>query len=509
MRADSVVWPKDPSAVAAMVVDDATVTDLRLDQVIAAIAGAPDEFGLTALLRHPVCDPDTVRFRQEVFADLADIEIRTVLDDFAAGMWRVRRRVAGAARLQHPRQRQRWHLDAAADYLTALTTMAEALPALTLSSRALRRWRDTVTEAVEGPVIRTLAEDVHTTQQALAAVRYSIRVLDTDTIDVGPDDSDTDYSATVSGLLARFGAGPPPPPHRQPEWPDMNQMEEQILDRVAGLFPEPFARLAGFADRHAQFLDPAVVTFDREIHFYLRYLDYAATVSAPLSLPAVVTDGADLGAEDAFDLALAGKPGGSAQPLVCNDFTLSGPERVLVVTGPNQGGKTTFARMIGQLAYLAALGCPVPARSARLTLPDRLTTHFERAEQATDADGRLLAELDRVRDTLDHATADSLLILNESFSSTSTADAVRIGRRVLDKIIAAGSMAVWVTFFDELAATRPETVSMVAATDPDDPARRTFRIERRAADGNAHAVVLAERYGLTYDLVTARMTACE
>ncbi|MFE3542773.1 DNA mismatch repair protein MutS [Nocardia sp. NPDC059177] len=509
MFAESVLWPREPSTVAEVVVDEATVADLRLDQVIAAVVGSPDEFGLAALLRRPVRDRDTVRYRQEVFADLAVDEIRAVFDDFAAGLRRVRRRSDGAARLQHPRQRQRWHLDAAADYLAALTTTAAALPSLPLTSRALRQWRTAVLDAVAGPAVTELAEQVRTVREALAAVRYSVRVLDTGTLAVGPDDDTSDYTATITELLARFGAGPPPPPPpTQPEWPDMNQMEEQILDRVAALAPQAFGQLAAFADRSPRFVDPAVASFDREIHFYLRYLDFAATLTEPLSLPRILDAPGDIGAEDAFDIALAAKPGRTG-PLVCNDFELADPERVLVVTGPNQGGKTTFARMVGQLCYLAALGCPVPARSAHLALPDRLTTHFERAEQAGDADGRLLAELGRVRETLDNATADSVLILNESFSSTSTLDGVRIGGQVLDRIIAAGSVAVWVTFFDELAAARPETVSMVAATDPADPARRTFRIVRRAADGQAHAVVLAQRYGLTYGLVTARMTACE
>ncbi|MGW5107760.1 MutS-related protein [Nocardia sp. NPDC004123] len=504
----SMLWPDSVALGDSLIVDSGAVTDLHIDRIIAAVVGA-DEYRLRAWLSEPVRDPETVRYRHEIFADLADDSVREVFDAFAAGMRRTRERLDWQERLHHPHQRQWWQLSAAAEYVEAVTRFTEALAALPLSARALTRWREFIAEYIVGPDFGHLATAVHQAQQALSSVHYSVRIVDR-TLEVGSVGAEADYSAAIASLFSRFGVGAPRPGRPRSDWDDINHMEEQILDRVAVLHPRSFEQLAEFARNHGQFADTAVMAFDREIQFYLTYLAFVRRVSGTdraMCLPQLATRGTEIHAEGAFDLALVTRRGRADTEVVCNDLRLSGPERVLVVTGPNQGGKTTFARTAGQLIYFAALGCPVPARSACLPLADRLFTHFERAEQPTDPDGRLAEELLRLRDTLAEATADSVIILNESFSATSTADAVRIGGDVLDRIVERGAMAVWVTFFDELARSGPATVSMVA-TDPGDPSRRTFRIERRPADGHAHAVVLAERFGLTYDLVTARIAAC-
>jgi DNA mismatch repair protein MutS len=139
-------------------------------------------------------------------------------------------------------------------------------------------------------------------------------------------------------------------------------------------------------------------------------------------------------------------------PVVGNDIELTEPQRILVVTGPNQGGKTTFARMFGQRHLLASLGLPVPAQRACLVLPDRILVHFEREERLESLRGKLDDELVRVRDLLAQARDRSLLVMNESFSSTTLADSLFIGTKVLERVSDLGALCVYVTFVEELAS---------------------------------------------------------
>ena len=137
-------------------------------------------------------------------------------------------------------------------------------------------------------------------------------------------------------------------------------------------------------------------------------------------------------------------------------------------------------------------------------LPDRMATHLVREDEVDEQDGALGQELVRMRAILDHLTAHSVVILNESFSTTAAAGAVRVGGDVLHRIVERGSVSVYVTFLDELAEVGPEVVGMVAGVEKDD-AVRTFRIERRLPDDMAHAAVMVQRHGLTYDEIRARV----
>ncbi|MBF6150018.1 MutS-related protein [Nocardia nova] len=499
----SILWRGDDEA-HGIDVEPHVLADLNLDQIFTASGGSAHE----AVHRRPLRNVDSVAHRHEIFRDLEDDAVRAAFDAFTAGMRSVREHVKRGQRLHHPQQRNRWQLDAEAVYCRTLEELDGALTALPLCSNGLRHWRDWLHDYVSAVPYRELVAEAADVRADLESVRYAVHVTGRElVIDRYADQAD--YSAIIEEAFARFRAGAVDsrPPMVDP-WPDMNEVEEQVIALVAGQHPRPFRRLEQHAERYRDFIAPAVTRFDAELQFYLDYLRFVrklTALEAPFCYPEVTTDFADIRVDAAYDAALAIRLAGKSGTLVRNDFRLEGPERIIVVTGPNQGGKSTFARMFGQLFYLAALGCPVPAVRARVLLPDTLFTHFVHDDDISDPDGALAQELLRMRDIVDDITARSVVVLNESFSTTAAADALRIGGDVVRRIVDRGAVALYVTFLDELAELGPEVVSMVAGVAAGDEAVRTFRIERRPPDGLAYAAAVAERHGLTYDAIRARL----
>ena len=97
------------------------------------------------------------------------------------------------------------------------------------------------------------------------------------------------------------------------------------------------------------------------------------------------------------------------------------------------------------------------------------------------------------------------MILNEIFSSTTLHDATFPGIQAMKKVMQLDALCVYVTFVDELASMGESVVSMMTTIVPENPAERTYKVVRKPADGLAHALAIAEKYGLTYERLRGRV----
>jgi DNA mismatch repair protein MutS len=485
--------------------------DLNLDQIVASIIAQWGEYDLKPFFHSPLRRVEAIRYRHEVFRDLDGPKLLDGIREFTKGMTDVRVHSKLTSKLYDRFHKELWFVHAIEIYCEAVQKFAGVLTGACLKSRGLLAFREYLARYVESADFVALRDEAKAIAVALSQIKYSILIRQ-GSFTVQHFHEEADYSAEVEATFEKFKQGAVSEYlatfKNAPE--DMNHIEAKILEFVARLNPEPFSRLLSYCAGHADFLDKTIARFDREIQFYVSYLDLVAKLERTglrFCLPEVSADAKNIHCRDGFDVALALKLTGEDKPVVCNSFDLSGKERIIVVSGPNQGGKTTFARMFGQLHYLASLGCPVPGREARLFLFDQLFAHFEREEMVENLRGKLEDDLVRIRSILGRATPRSIIVLNEIFTSTTVQDETFLSQKVMGKILDLDVLGIWVTFVDELSTFGLQTVSMVSTVVPDQPALRTFRIERRQADGLAYAMAIAQKYGLTYERIKERVSA--
>lgn len=484
--------------------------DLNLDQIIDAVTAGYQEYDLKPIFHSPLADADTVSYRQEIMRDLEQAYLLERINRFAARMRAMRQHLSQADRLHYRYQKEAWFLDAVESYCGAIDALARDLIAADLRSRGFLAFRQYLLAYARSDRFASLAAKTRRLREDLAEVRYCLLIKD-GSIRVRQYDGEADYSAEIEGIFDRFRQGSVNSYLVDfSASDDMNHVEAAVLELVAKLHPELFQRLDCYCSDHASYVDQTIQDFDREIHFYISYLAHLAPfkqAGLPFCYPAVSSASKEVHDRDGFDLALAGRLVPKGIPIVCNDFHLKAQERIFVVSGPNQGGKTTFARTFGQLHYLASLGCPVPGREARLFLFDRLFAHFEREEDITTLRGKLEDDLVRIHRILAEATPRSIIIMNEIFTSTALEDAIFLSRAIMERVDRLDLLCVWVTFVEELASASEKVVSLVSTIVPGDPASRTYRIVRKPADGISYALVLAEKHRLTHAQLRERLAS--
>lgn len=505
-RFASILFPPDVAGDPLAEAEPDYFPDLNLDQLVVQMCRDRSLERLQPLFWTRLRSVEAVRYRQAAIAEMEEPEVAALIARFVDRFGRATQQLGLRRQVRYVWQQRRCLLDAADEYCQAVAGLSSDLEGVRPRSEGLRELRDFVTGYADAEGFGRLQTDVSETRRQLDSVTYLLHIRGNRAHVLVPHD-EADLGEEVADLFLRFhdmDLDTKPVVYRRPG--GFSHIDAAILDHVADLFPGPFATLSRFDSEHADFLHPIVGRLARELEFVLACLDFKARMDQaglPMCYPEVDAE-PDSVIEGCYDAALASStavevkgPEGGRKAVIRNGFDLRGRERLIVVTGPNQGGKTTFARMFGQVHHLAALGIPVPGDHAHLGLVDGIHVLFERQEDAGSDRGKLLDDLVRMRDILGAATRDSVVVLNEMFSSTSTEDALDLARRVLDPLLERGCRGLCVTFLDELASHDPAIVSMVADVDPEDPSHRLFTVTRRPADGRAYTDSLVAKYQLS------------
>ena len=250
--------------------------DLNLDQIIEAITAPKEEYNLKPFFWTPLRDPELVRYRQEIMRDLENETVMACIKAFAEKMRTVRRYLALAEKLVYDYHKKGWLLEAALVYGDAVMALAHDLAEAPLKSRGLLAFRTWVQQYVQAQAFQSLVTEAREVKRALSELKYCV-IIEIGKFKVKRYEGEMDYSPEIEKTFEKFRQGEVESYlARLPERSGMSHIEAQILESVARLYPEPFAALEHFCANHANFLDETVQTFDREIQFYVAYLDFIA-----------------------------------------------------------------------------------------------------------------------------------------------------------------------------------------------------------------------------------------
>jgi DNA mismatch repair ATPase MutS len=216
-----------------------------------------------------------------------------------------------------------------------------------------------------------------------------------------------------------------------------------------------------------------------ELAFYLactnlhtRLSDLGAATCLPDPQPA---DGRTWSTTGLYEPCLALRQG---RPPVGNDVAADGTTLVMI-TGANQGGKSTFLRSIGLAQLMMQAGMFAPAQRLRAAVATGLFTHFKREEDASMTRGKFEEELARMRTIAERIRPDGLLLCNEPFAATNEREGAEIARELIRALTGSRVRIVFVTHLFDLADRlwqqhRDTTRFLRAERDPD--GHRTFRL---------------------------------
>ncbi|MBR2524194.1 MAG: DNA mismatch repair protein [Clostridiales bacterium] len=257
----------------------------------------------------------------------------------------------------------------------------------------------------------------------------------------------------------------------------------------------------------SDYTEVSIVTISKlipELIYYIRFAEYIEQASAKKMVfsKAEISDGSTLmNAEGFYNLKLASSHE-TGEDIVDNDLSFGEGRMIYLLTGANRGGKTTLTQAVGLLFSLAQGGLYVPCRKLVYMPVDMIYTHFPADEDKTMDLGRLGEECVRFKELFDSATDKSLILLNESFSTTSFEEGFYIAADSVKALCHKNIRTIYNTHMHKLASELTgydNKVSSIVMESRD--GKRSFKVSEMPPEGSSYASDIAKKYGVTYEML--------
>lgn len=447
-------------------------------------------------------EKDNEAYRREIYRDLKEEKVYSVMDAFRQHMNIRNEMILQKEAVEAEIQKHIWQIREVCVYVEAVEKLLAGLEGVVLTSRGLVTLRTLLKEYAQKESFRTMAEKGKELREKLQSFRIQL-TYEKDRFSVSEGTCCAEYEDFLEGCFPGHDTFFKNPFLSQPDLTELEMEVVKIFRKKHGAF---FKEAAEFYSTYQEYAREEILRLHKESSYYMAFRFFQRRMEdrgLEFATPTVEEE-KEMRADRLYDLALALVCMEDNRKVISNDMFFAKEESFFVLTGPNQGGKTTFARSLGQLVYFTKMGLDVPAFSANVPFFKSIMTHFSVEESAESGRGKLMEELERLGPMMKEHSPDAFVVINELFTTAANYDACIMGKKVLEHFVEEGCRGIYVTHLTPLTKAHERIVSLRATLNEEK--KQTFRIERSEASEEAGASIQVKKYRLTYEQIKERLS---
>lgn len=451
-------------------------------------------------------------YRRRVYKDIKGLGLYSAFKGFAERMTGAEKAAQNRTDCVQPLQKAAWNIYCAVEYTESVCDLKDALMAQRagICSEGVGKLADLLAEYTSAEEFIKLKQESEKLMDRMSS--YRVRMTYENNRVVVESFESSGETAEYEQFLRFFNTEKikdfiNPFDHTI----EHAMLERSVLSRFVKKEPEFFTEVENFEKQYPEYILPELSKMKNEVQFYLSFCKFQMKMEEKgLTFCFPTSDNEkQVNASGLYDLALACANmdrtlSNDGDYVVPNDFYLEDNENFFVLTGPNQGGKTTFARSLGQLVYFTKMGLAAPAQSANIHYYNDLLTHFSVEESVETGRGKLKEELIRLSPMMEEKYVNSFVIINELFTTAASYDACIMGKNVLRHFIKQKCHGIYVTHLHDLCNADESVTGICAMLDAE--GKQNYKVSRENIEYADCAKNQVNKHRLGYEQLKERLS---